>query len=267
MSFKYSFPAIVFALAFSSGASAADLGGRHGGGYKDVPYYFYERPVIWHGFYYGGHFGGAFNEADGPIEGDLDKVDQASPEPDYVFTDADFVIREEGDEDDFIAGVHLGYNWQRYGNPLVLGVEGDVTFGGDLDYLASVRARVGYAMHHVMIYLTGGVAFTEFDKQSFSVTFNEETCSCDVFAFLDEGGLVRNEDNSDVEVGLVIGGGLEYKPYEMFGIGLEGLYYLFEDVRSEVSLVSGGGAVTNTFSSNADREIGVIRARVNIHLH
>ncbi len=58
----------------------------------------------------------------------------------------------------WLGGVHAGYNWQKDG-PLVLGIEGDVMFGDEVDYLASIRGRIGYAMGDVLLYGTGGVAF------------------------------------------------------------------------------------------------------------
>jgi outer membrane immunogenic protein len=88
-------------------------------------------------------------------------------------------------------GIQGGYNYQI--GQLLVGVEGDLSFGGfdesiitiqdgsadeagllnypiqgDLRYLATIRGRVGFNMeemfhHAVLVFVTGGVAFTEFN--------------------------------------------------------------------------------------------------------
>ena len=46
-------------------------------------------------------------------------------------------------EDQILIGLHGGYNWQV--QQIVLGVEGDVSFSNDANYLASIRGRLGFA--------------------------------------------------------------------------------------------------------------------------
>ena len=78
----------------------------------------------------------------------------------------------------FVTGGQIGFNWQT--GPLVVGLEGD--FQGSLQskttsvavlgvlvsekdsvpWFGSVRGRVGAAFDRVMIYATGGYAYTEF---------------------------------------------------------------------------------------------------------
>ena len=75
-------------------------------------------------------------------------------------------------------GLHLGHLWQ-YG-ALALGVEGDVTWatlrGNDsqfeglmnaieMDYVATVRGRLGFVTGPSLLYATAGVAFSELEKQ------------------------------------------------------------------------------------------------------
>ena len=75
-------------------------------------------------------------------------------------------------------GVQAGYNW-RLNSGLLLGVEGDISFPNYLpsnhvvssavtalssaeerwDYVASLRARLGYATGNWLFYATGGAAF------------------------------------------------------------------------------------------------------------
>lgn len=96
----------------------------------------------------------------------------------------------------FIGGGHLGYNWQGASN-IVLGVEGDIDFADDLDYLASIRGRLGWAFGPSLIYGTAGVAFIEADEIS--------------------------------ETGFAAGLGFEHKLRDRVSVGVEGLYYSFDD--------------------------------------
>ena len=71
-----------------------------------------------------------------------------------------------------IGGYQAGYNWQ-LANRVVLGVEADISFGSPvdiprlapasfnttIDYIATGRGRLGYAMGTWMPYVTGGVAW------------------------------------------------------------------------------------------------------------
>jgi outer membrane immunogenic protein len=120
------------ALAIASPAGAADMPIRG-------PQYKYAPPPSavfnWTGMYVGGHLG-------------------------YGFAD---------DVDGFLGGVQLGYNWQFSPN-IVFGLEADIT-GTDMngtplgipvhiDYLATARARIGYAWDRTMLYGTGGLAYS-----------------------------------------------------------------------------------------------------------
>jgi high affinity Mn2+ porin len=109
----------------------------------------------WTGFYLGGHAGyggGSFGPGTNPL-----------PEQGVFFPHSITGL---------IGGFQAGYNRQ-LGNNVVLGVEGDVSFGSPLDaprlmpaaynttldYLATARGRVGYAMGTWMPYVTGGIAW------------------------------------------------------------------------------------------------------------
>jgi outer membrane immunogenic protein len=76
------------------------------------------------------------------------------------------------DTDGWLGGVHLGYNWQA--TNFVIGVETDIeladlsgsgigTFGSvhstDIDWIGSLRGRLGYALDRTLIYATGGLAY------------------------------------------------------------------------------------------------------------
>ena len=161
-----------FLIGAAGAASAADLG-RGGGGYKDGPSDY--QPVLsWTGFYFGVNAGASFSD----------------------------IENEDGDDSDaaFVGGLHVGYNWQKHG-PWVFGLEGDVSFADDIDYLATIRGRLGYAVGPTLVYATGGAAFL---------------------------GVEDNSGDDDTITGWVAGGGLEHKLRENVSIGVEGLYYSFD---------------------------------------
>lgn len=77
-----------------------------------------------------------------------------------------------------LLGVHLGYNYQV--NSLVFGVETDLEtswlggsgiggLGGlhktDVDYMGSLRGRLGFAAGNTLFYLTGGLAYAGLDQE------------------------------------------------------------------------------------------------------
>ena len=186
-----------FLIGAAGAASAADLG-RGGGGYKDGPAEY--QPVLsWTGFYFGANAGASFSD----------------------------VENEDGDESDavFVGGLHLGYNWQKHG-PWVFGLEGDVSFADDIEYLATLRGRLGYAMGPTLVYATGGAAFLGVD---------------DAFG-----------EGDETITGWVAGGGIEHKIRDNVSIGLEGLYYSFD------------GEDFGLEDENADTF--TVRARLTYHL-
>jgi len=172
-----------------TGANAADVYSR-GNSIKDTGPVDYMPAITWTGFYFGANLGAAFTD---------------------------------GADDDTVAvgGVHAGYNWQR-NDHLVLGVEGDVDFADDINYLATLRGRIGYAAGPTLFYATGGVAFFDADD--------------------------INGDSVGL-TGYVVGGGIEHKLRENVSLGLESLYYNFED--------------DSEASDNAD--FYTVRARLTYH--
>ena len=108
------------------------------------------------------------------------------------------------DDAQFIGGFHFGYN-RETASRWVVGIEGDANFGDDFEYLASLRGRLGYSFGRTLVYGTGGVAFAGF-----------------------------NDDALDEEVGWVAGGGVEKKIRGNLSLGLEALYYNFDEASAGV---------------------------------
>jgi outer membrane immunogenic protein len=165
----------------------------------------------WSGFYFGAHVG--YGEA--YMDGELD----TSGGNDDILDAGALNLN------DVVGGVHLGYNAEL--GSVIVGVEGDFTWvgledhfdsdsgntddhiDGQVDFLASIRARLGLAMDDMLIYATGGVAFTE-AKIDVDQHNNHDTAK-----FNDIGG--------------VVGGGLELKVADNVSVRGEGLYYFFGD--------------------------------------
>ena len=114
-----------------------------------------QRVYDWTGFYVGGHFGygsGSLGPGTNPV-----------PEESGIFPSSVTGL---------IGGYELGYNRQ-LANHLVFGVEADASFTSPLDaahlvpsafnstidYVATIRGRVGYAFGTWMPYVTGGFAW------------------------------------------------------------------------------------------------------------
>ena len=147
-----------------------------------------------------------------------------------------------------LGGIHAGYNY--IAGSILIGGEvdhdwADVSytqydplggFGGklsiDLNYLASVRGRLGWVYQSALFYATAGYAWSEVD-----VT-------------LSIPGLGQESASVDLE-GPVAGGGVEYKFSNAISGRIEGLHYW-------------GG--NDDVSADEDLETNVIRAGLTYHL-
>jgi high affinity Mn2+ porin len=118
----------------------------------------YQTVYDWTGFYVGGHFGyggGSFGPGTNPI-----------PSEGALFPHSSTGV---------IGGFEVGYN-RRLANNVVLGIEADASFPSPtdqvalagrastaynttIDYVGTVRGRIGYAFGRFMPYLTGGLAW------------------------------------------------------------------------------------------------------------
>jgi opacity protein-like surface antigen len=144
------------------------------------------------------------------------------------------------DEDTLIGGFHIGYNWQK--GQIVYGAEGDYAANGGLDdYLATLRARLGWASGRSLFYATGGVAFMgENDNRAAGVggTGGAGGNSGDGGTGGDGangagGQFTRLRSNEDNETGFVAGLGAETKISRKVSAGLEGLYFVFDESGSQ----------------------------------
>ncbi len=173
---------------------------------------------IWTGFYVGAHGGGGWGSAS--IDG----------------TPLDF------DTNGAVGGLHGGYQHQ-FGN-LVLGIEADASFGklddeqvfverfsfpgfnatattkfgSEINTLASLKARIGYAAGPLLVFASGGVAWNRMELSFFdSLTVNGQTFVSDDYK------------EKDTLVGWTVGGGAEYRFMKFASARIEVQHYRFED--------------------------------------
>jgi outer membrane immunogenic protein len=172
----------------SAPAIAADLGRR------TQPYYAPQAAQLfnWTGFYVGGNAGWGWGSALGT------------------------------DPSGYLIGLQAGYNFQ-YASGLLAGIESDIAISGidgslggtafGLDYLGTVRGRLGYAMDRYLVYGTAGLAYGRGDVSA--------------------GGL----SNEQTHLGWTIGAGVEAMIAPNITARLE---YLYADLGRETYTTVGG---------------------------
>jgi len=204
--------AAVAVLGLATAASAADLPART---YTKAP----PLPAVynWTGFYLGVNLGGAWTDS-GSNNGGV------------------------------VGGGQIGYNWQGFGSPLVLGIEADIqgtslknsetigayTAEAKVPAFGTVRGRIGYAWDRFMVYGTGGWAYSEAKA---SVT--------------GPGGSVSDSKWSS---GYTVGGGVEWAFMGPWSVKAE---YLYVQARN-TNLTLAGVPI-----STGDYHYNVVRAGLN----
>jgi outer membrane immunogenic protein len=222
--------AVAFGLA--APASAADLP--------------VAQPVVapvfsWTGFYIGGHIGWGRAELEETL---------VTAFPPFV-AGTTFGDRESG----FLAGGQAGFNYQI--GQFVLGIEGQIswtdigrstvtTIGGvtltddvNLNWVATVAARFGFAFGNALLYAKGGVAFADWNANFRTSNF----------------GTIVNAGNT--ETGWMVGGGLEYGFAPNWSAKIEYNFMSFDLDRSSFTF----GGVTSAIDHNLD--IHVVKAGIN----
>ena len=183
----------------------------------------------WTGCYVGGNIGGKWART-----GDV--VNIAAATGPGGASAASSLDLGSATSDTFIGGGQIGCNWQS--GHMVLGIEGDadaqrwkrseVLAGGVLpalfvpgdtfdlrsDWQASVRGRIGYAWDRTLLYVTGGVAFTDIRASTNWVP--------GVFGGFAFPGTITSQTKN--LVGGTVGVGVEHAVTNNFTVGVEGRY-------------------------------------------
>lgn len=190
----------------------------------------------WGGAYLGAHLGYGESDFDG-------LHDSASLAPNFQ---SGSVLDLNGAS----GGAFIGYNVQS--DNLVYGVEADISFmnwnditlnppptldGGieaSVDWIASLRGRLGFLQDDVLIYATGGVAYAHAEWTAHHLTAAARSGTTDIGRF-----------------GYVVGGGIEKALGGNWLLRAEGLYYDFDDRKSTADLSSDSDATDFAEFDNA----------------
>jgi outer membrane immunogenic protein len=241
-------------VALGGTAFAADLPSRKGPVFAPVA------PIFtWTGFYVGVNAGVLFTD------NDIRTIGNAANTIANVATNrrpGSLSISDEA----FTIGGQVGYNYQ-IGN-IVLGAEADLnyvdlkssssflssvgdpsTYRQELDYLGTVRLRIGYAFDRALIYATGGLAYGDAKN---SVNF---------FANTPGNPLQFAGSKSDVEVGYAVGGGVEYAFTNNISLKAEYLYYDLGKSNVVVNAIPGVGL--NSYTARFRNDGHIVRAGLN----
>ena len=296
MTLKSILLASVCAAALPALASAADLPRR------TAPPVFVPPPPVftWTGFYLGVNAGYSFdnNTRYRQFNGNVLAANSG------IGTTRPFGV--SANDDGFTGGGQIGYNYQFGGfggggfgaTSFVLGLEADAaymdlnktvgftgattagvagaavggipalnTFRSSLDYLGTVRGRVGVAFDRVLVYGTGGFAYGEIDNR---VNFYNASAA--------GIGTLRFSGSSDsMQTGYTVGGGIEYAiPTDSFLNSLNFFHssavtikaeYLYYDLGSHVvnlpAVANGGAGAGNFYQSRVSMDGNLIRAGLN----
>lgn len=129
----------------------------------------------WSGFYVGAHLGKSWGETGNSWRNIQAGYPNWAPDGDISYSSTS-------------GGLHAGYLWQQ--NALVYGIEGDFSWmsleGNDsqfatilnaleIDYVGTIRGRIGFAHGSSLIYATSGVAFSSIDKKD--ITYGRSASS------------------------------------------------------------------------------------------
>lgn len=181
------------------------------------------------------------------------------------------------DLDGALFGVHGGHNIVRRGK-ILFGIEGDwsrldnkdtVTGGEtvqvngedfvfdhvstlDLNWQATLRARLGYVAGRTLFFGTIGVAFLDMDWSETATAFDDDANET----------YVQNHRGGDTLTGLALGGGIEFAVRENVFIGAD---YIYENFGSSGGLPFGHSTPAQIGRID-DLDVHKIRLRLSIKL-
>ena len=286
---KIALPIVAFALV-AGNALAADLPSHRAEPALPPP-----PPPTWAGFYVGLNAGGTWansnqqNMTVAPVaQGFLANTDVAA-----------FLVAgsasgfNSGSNGGFIGGGQIGYNWQvtLMGANLVIGAEADIqgvagnsgnrnfvvaaptTYGnnwvglhsarGSVDYLGTVRGRVGWLVNPTLMFFgTGGLAYGGVGLNTSSFVYDSGWSARPTST----GGV----NFSDTQVGWTGRGGVEWMFMPNWSAKAEYLYYdlgsLSQNFTMPVTATNGGEAL---FAGQVKARVSgnIVRAGINYHFN
>jgi outer membrane immunogenic protein len=212
-------------------------------------------PFSWNGCYVGLNAGGMSG-----------RVDHQATIPGLITFDSD--TRDAA----FIGGGQIGCNWQNERN-WVFGVEGDINYahldrgqsfhvnlGGEdtvgsqstrLRWLATARARIGYAFDRTLLYATGGLAIGNVQSSVDAVV---------------EGNAIFAGSYSQTRVGWTLGGGIEQAFTDRVSGKLEYLHFDLGSPGYNVNQLAGVTRLPGLWTASTRVSGDIVRVGVNVKL-
>jgi len=157
---------------------------------------------------------------------------------------SDMSAEIDHEPDGGLFGIQVG--WSHPVGPIILGIDGDIaltkiegedsiTLMGfksdvthDVNYLSTIRARLGFMAGPVLIYGTGGLAMADLDNKLVVSYYGQH---------------IGSDEKSSWHAGWTVGGGLEFPITPNLALGAE---YLYVDMgKEEVTMNIGGYPVTD----------------------
>jgi outer membrane immunogenic protein len=181
----------------------------------------------------------------------------------------------------FMGGLEAGYN-QQYGSHVLFGLEADIDYfrlNGSFAYgpirpspqsitgagtgtlttnwVATIRPRFGYVADRLLVYVTGGLAFTDqHNTETATVVVNGQNAG-------PIGNFVLSSSSS---IGAVVGAGLEFAWTRQWSVKAEYLHFDFAQVRANTMVIGGiGGFDGATMGSTWHLRADTVRAGINYH--
>jgi outer membrane immunogenic protein len=265
-------------------ASAADMA------YKAAPVPMAPAVFSWTGFYIGANVGGAWTGNNGgsdfgPLFPPFIVLPPAVPIPTVIPGQLD-VLGGGGRRSGVIGGGQIGYNWQV--NQFVLGVEADAvgtglkgssltgsrTIGapifaapvtqtitvdfGRIEWMASFRGRVGFAVDRALFYVTGGGAVAEFGG---STTTLVNSPGINIPA----GTFVATNGGSTTRWGWTVGGGIEWAFSQNWSVAGEYRHTDFGNRGTNFDIPSGLAAAPIFFTGTSSSRLTVDQATARLN--
>lgn len=261
------FALLLASAAFALPASAADIVYNEpmapSPSYSDTS--FSAAPVAqWTGAYAGVQAGGAFNTDSGP----------------FTSTGSSFTGGDGNSDSGLIGGVHVGYDQQL--DNILVGAVADInlvdaksssSFGitnaaggvdrfsssSDIDYIGTVRGKVGVAADRIAVYATGGLAYAKLDTSTSGP--GQFVGSPTAGATPATYGVIASTDKD--EVGYAVGAGVDYLAAQNLSFGVEYLYQDLGSANTTVTFAGTNAAAGQNFtsSSNTDLNFHTIQAK------
>ncbi len=122
-------------------------------------------------------------------------------------------------------------------------------FRSDIDFLGTVRGRLGVTYDRALFYATGGLAYGD---TKHSVTMFGPT-----------GNVQFAGDRSETKVGYAVGAGLEYALYRNLSVKAEYLYYNLGRDTVNVAVIPGSGGAGTGYNSHFQDSGNLVRVGLN----